>query len=158
MRLIYYFNTWSIIWHGNAPVFLKICTDLQEVCGIWAQDGSETITKTILSSCVAHFLQIFANLQKSWNNMMSNDGWMIKNMDLSHNHLAVRFKTKLYKKNWKKREHSILPRLFLSCQPALVLRLDFMIDKRIMTFSVGFLSALRIYALFSFFFVTLFFS
>ena len=104
MRLTYYFDTWAIIWHGIVSVFLKICTDLQEICSIWAQNCSETITKTILSSCVAHFLQIFANLQKSWNNMMSNDGWMIKNMDLSHNHLAVRFKTKLYKKKIGKKE------------------------------------------------------
>ena len=38
MRLIYYFNTWAIIWHGIVPVFLKICTDLQEICSIWAQN------------------------------------------------------------------------------------------------------------------------
>ena len=24
-RLIYYFDTWAIIWHGIVPVFLKIC-------------------------------------------------------------------------------------------------------------------------------------
>ena len=38
MRLIYYFNTWAIIWHGNAPVFQKICTDLQEICSISSQN------------------------------------------------------------------------------------------------------------------------
>ena len=48
---------------------------------------SETIAKTILSSYAANFLQIFANLQ---NNMMSNDGLNIENMDLSHIHLAVK--------------------------------------------------------------------
>ena len=50
---------------------------------------TETITKTILRSYAANFLQICANLQKSWNNMMSNDGLIIENMDLSHIHLAV---------------------------------------------------------------------
>ena len=34
-------------------------------------------------------VQICANLQKSWNNTMSNDGSIIENMDLSHIHLAV---------------------------------------------------------------------
>ena len=29
MRLIYYFDTWAIIWHGIVPVFMKVCTDLQ---------------------------------------------------------------------------------------------------------------------------------
>ena len=38
MRLIYYFDTWAIIWHGNVPVFLKICTDLQEICSICSQN------------------------------------------------------------------------------------------------------------------------
>ena len=40
-------------------------------------------------SSAANFLQICANLQKFWNNMMSNDGLIIENMDLSHIHLAV---------------------------------------------------------------------
>ena len=43
MRLIYYFDTWAIIWHGIVPVFLKICTDLQEICSIWAQNCFWTI-------------------------------------------------------------------------------------------------------------------
>ena len=30
MTLIYCFDTWAIIWHGIVPVFLNICTDLQE--------------------------------------------------------------------------------------------------------------------------------
>ena len=38
MRLIYYFDTWAIIWHGIVPVFLKICTDLQEICSICSQN------------------------------------------------------------------------------------------------------------------------
>ena len=45
--------------------------------------------KTILRSNAANFLQIWANLQKSWNNMMSNDGLVIQNIHLSHIHLAV---------------------------------------------------------------------
>ena len=38
MRPIYYFNTWAIIWQGNVPVFLKICTNLQEICSICSQN------------------------------------------------------------------------------------------------------------------------
>ena len=34
---------------------------------------TETITKTILRANAANFLQICANLQKYWNNAMSND-------------------------------------------------------------------------------------
>ena len=88
MRLSYYFDTWANIWHGIVPVFLKICTDLQEICSIWTQNcffllflnyfSTETITKTILSSYAAHFLKICENLQKSWNNMMSNDCLIIE--------------------------------------------------------------------------------
>jgi hypothetical protein len=33
--------------------------------------------------------KFLANLQKSWNNMMSNDGLIIENMHLPHIHLAV---------------------------------------------------------------------
>ena len=44
---------------------------------------------TILLSYAADFLQICENLQKSWNNMMSNDGLVIEYMDLSHIPLAV---------------------------------------------------------------------
>ena len=29
MRLIYYFDTWAIIWHDIVPLFMKICTDLR---------------------------------------------------------------------------------------------------------------------------------
>ena len=49
----------------------------------------ETITKTILRSYAANFLQICVNFQKYWNNAMSNDDLIIENMDLSHIHLAV---------------------------------------------------------------------
>jgi hypothetical protein len=38
----------------------------------------ETITKTILRANAANFLQICANLQKYWNNAMSNDGSSIE--------------------------------------------------------------------------------
>ena len=44
--------------------------------------------KTILWANAANFLQICVNLQKSWNNSMSNDGLIVENMDLSHIHLA----------------------------------------------------------------------
>ena len=50
---------------------------------------SETITKTILRANAANFLQICVNLQKYWNNVMSNYGLNIGYMDLSHIHLAV---------------------------------------------------------------------
>ena len=38
MRLIYYFDTWAIIWQGIVLLFLKICTDLQEIFSISAQN------------------------------------------------------------------------------------------------------------------------
>ena len=38
MILIYYFDAWAIIWHGIVPVFMKICTDLQEICSLWAEN------------------------------------------------------------------------------------------------------------------------
>ena len=60
-----------------------------------AKNCSETITKTILHSYAANFLQICVNLQKYWNNAMSNDGLIIENMDLSHIHLAVHMLGKL---------------------------------------------------------------
>ena len=73
MRLLYYFNTWAIIWHGIVPVFLKICTDLQEICSIWVQNcfcycfwtillQEQYLTKTILLANAAIFI---ANLCKS---------------------------------------------------------------------------------------------
>ena len=49
----------------------------------------EKITKTILPSYAANFLQICVNFQKYWNKAMSNDGLIIENMDLSHIHSAV---------------------------------------------------------------------
>ena len=41
-------------------------------------------------------VQIFANLHKSRNNTMSNDGLIIENMDLSHIHLAVSIISKIW--------------------------------------------------------------
>ena len=47
MRLIYYLDTWAIIWHGIVPLFMKIYS-------IWEQNCSETtIIKTILRSNAA---------------------------------------------------------------------------------------------------------
>ena len=61
------------------PVFLKIYTrNLQHINA-----------KLFLLLFLNNFKQICANLQKSENNMMSNDGLIIENMDLSHIHLAV---------------------------------------------------------------------
>ena len=45
---------------------------------------NNNITNFALICC-----KFLANLQKSWNNMMSIDGLIIENMDLSHIHLAV---------------------------------------------------------------------
>ena len=39
----------------------------------------------------AQMLQICANLHKSWNNTMSNDGLIIENMDLSQTNLSIQF-------------------------------------------------------------------
>ena len=41
------------------------------------------------NNCASISVQICANLHKSWNNTMSNDGLIIETMDLSHIHLAV---------------------------------------------------------------------
>ena len=50
----------------------------------------ETVTKTILCSYAANFLQICVNFQKYWNcNAMSNDGLNLENMDPSQIHSAV---------------------------------------------------------------------
>ena len=97
MRLIYYFDTWAITWHDIVLVFLKICTDLQEICSIWAQNYFCYCFWTILGLQLAKLFRnnnknnfalicckFLANLQKSWNNMMSNYGLIIENMDLSH--------------------------------------------------------------------------
>ena len=81
IRLIYYFDTWAIIWHDIVPVFMKICTDLQYM--------SEKLFRNNNKQFCAQMLQICANLHKSRNNMMSNDGLIIENMDLSHVYLAV---------------------------------------------------------------------
>ena len=47
------------------------------------------ITKTILRSYAANILQICVNFQKYCYNVMSNDGLIIENMDLSQIQLAV---------------------------------------------------------------------
>ena len=44
-------------------------------------------------------LQICANLQNFWNNMMSNDGLITEYMDLSHIHLAVHKKLSSFSEN-----------------------------------------------------------
>jgi hypothetical protein len=57
----------------------------------------QTIIKTILWS---YLLQICANLLKSRNNTMSNDGSIIENMDLSHIHLAVQKSCNTFRLFW----------------------------------------------------------
>ena len=63
MSLIYYFDTWAIIWHGIVPVFLKICTDLQEICSIWAQN----------CFCYCFWTNIGAQLKKLFRNNNKNN-------------------------------------------------------------------------------------
>ena len=79
MRLIYYFDTWAIIWHEIVPVFLKICTDLQEICIIRAQNfwcycfwtmlGTQ-LTKLLRNNNKNNFALIcckfLTNFQKFW--------------------------------------------------------------------------------------------
>jgi hypothetical protein len=68
---------------------------LQEICKIVFVIISEQFyyrnnkKKTILRADAANFLKICANLQKYWNNAMSNDGLIKEYMDLSSINLAV---------------------------------------------------------------------
>ena len=92
MRLIHNLDASTINWRGIVLVLLKIYTDLQEICSMWSilsEQFPETITKTILRSYTGNFLQICVDFQKYWNNAVSNDGFIIENMDLSHIDLAV---------------------------------------------------------------------
>ena len=83
-----------IFYNSKLSEFLKICTDLQEFCSIWAQNCFVIVSasslpkivqkKTILRSNAAYFMQICANLQKYWNNAMTNDGLSIEIIDRSH--------------------------------------------------------------------------
>jgi hypothetical protein len=55
----------------------------------------ETITKTILRANAANFLQICANVQKYWNNAMSNDGSSIENnRSVSWRLSCIKFRSK----------------------------------------------------------------
>ena len=73
--------------HLSTKLFLFIATE--QFLARSLQSCSETITKTILCTHAAVFLQICANLQKSRNNMMPNQGAFIEKMDLSHILVAV---------------------------------------------------------------------
>ena len=64
-------------WHSS-----RSHEDLHRFAAYERKIVSETITKIILLSNVA-------NLHKSRNYMMSNDGLTIENIDLSHIYLAV---------------------------------------------------------------------
>ena len=48
---IHIFNNQAVIWHHIVSGFLKICTDLQETCSIWAQNCFYCCFWTIYSSC-----------------------------------------------------------------------------------------------------------
>ena len=96
MRLIYYFDYLShhLTWHC-----FSISEDLHrfEILLLFLNNvTAEKITKAILCSYGANFLQIYANLQISCNNMMSNDGFIIEYKDLSCTHLAVHATKKCY--------------------------------------------------------------
>ena len=67
-------------WHCSS-----IYKDLQR----FTRNLQHLSAKLFLLLFLNNFKQICANLQKSENNMMSNDGLIIENMDLSHIHLAV---------------------------------------------------------------------
>ena len=101
LRLIHIFYNQAIIcqaiiWHGIVSGFLKIFTDLQEICSIKTQNIFLLflIAKTILHSYAANFLQICANLLKYQNNAMSNDGSSIKIIDQCHGDWAVKINIK----------------------------------------------------------------
>ena len=78
MRLIYYFDTCAIIWHGIFPVFQDLhifARNLQHLSAklflllFLKQNCAETIhNKNNFALICCKFL---ANLQKSWNSMMS---------------------------------------------------------------------------------------
>ena len=93
MRQIHIFCNQAIICHDIVPLFLKIYSDLQEICSfarkivfviLSEQFTTETITKTTLWANATNFLQICANLQKYWKIAMSNDGSSIEIIDHSH--------------------------------------------------------------------------
>ena len=110
MRLIYYFDTWAIIWHCSSisEDLHRFARNLQHLSAklflllFLNNFTTETLTKTIFRSYAANFLEICANLQKSWNNMMSNDSFIIEYIDLSHIHLAVFFRVHRYDGRIKK--------------------------------------------------------
>ena len=88
--LLFWYFSYYLTWHCSS-----ISEDLHS-------NDHNLVTK---NNFVIRFVQICTNLQKSWNNMMSNDGLITEYMDLSHIHLAVfenlKFKiSEVYKQNW----------------------------------------------------------
>ena len=83
-RQIHDFYYWAIIWHHIVSEFLKICTDLHRYDHkivfviVWHLKLFRNNSK---SNFVIIFVQICANLQKYWNNALSNDGLIIEIID-----------------------------------------------------------------------------
>ena len=91
MRLIYYIFRYSshhLTWH---------CSGISEDLHIFARNLQHLLAKLFLllflndnrNNNKNNFLQIYVNLQKYWNKVMSNDGLIIEYMDLCHIHLAL---------------------------------------------------------------------
>ena len=68
---------------GKYKIFLMAVYMIFKYGKRWSEAESFNNNFVIIS------VQICANLHKSWKNMMSNDGSIVENMDLSHIHLAV---------------------------------------------------------------------
>ena len=64
IRLIYCFDTSAIIWDGIVQVFLKIYSDLQEICSIWTYKCFCYCFWMILSVFAFICCKFLANLSK----------------------------------------------------------------------------------------------
>ena len=77
MRMIYYFDTWAILWHGIAcwfmvlPLFFPVlvCCDHKIVLHWYENQNKNNIVIMLRKSW-----EILGNIQKSTNNFMSNSG------------------------------------------------------------------------------------
>ena len=92
MKLIHYFDTWAIIWRGIIPVFLKICKKF----AVFAHKivfGTFSVAKLFRNNNKNNFAskccKFLANLQNSWNNMVSNVVLITEYMDLSHSFSCI---------------------------------------------------------------------
>ena len=78
--LLFRYLSHHLTWHCSS--ISKICTDLQEICSICSQNFViVSVAKLIRNNNKNNFAskscKFLANLQKSWNNMMSNVGLII---------------------------------------------------------------------------------